>query len=66
MDSDLCHQGPVQCDKEGHITDLVLQGANSGADLTCSKFSTAFAALPKLVRLDLAGANLGERAVPDP
>lgn len=24
-DQDLCHQGAVQCDKQGRITDLVLQ-----------------------------------------
>lgn len=60
MDTDLCHQSAVQCDSKGHITDLVLQGANSESDLTCPKFSAGFAALPKLTRLDLAGANLGE------
>uniref|UniRef100_A0A383WD12 Malectin-like domain-containing protein n=1 Tax=Tetradesmus obliquus TaxID=3088 RepID=A0A383WD12_TETOB len=59
MDTDLCHQSAVQCDSKGHITDLVLQGANSESDLTCPKFSAGFAALPKLTRLDLAGANLG-------
>jgi hypothetical protein len=59
MDNDLCHQGPVQCDSKGHITDLVLQGANSESDLTCPGFSAGFAALPRMTRLDLAGANLG-------
>jgi hypothetical protein len=58
-DEDLCHQGAVQCDKAGRITDLVLQGTDMETDLSCTKFSTGFAKLPKLQRLDLAGAKLG-------
>jgi hypothetical protein len=59
-DEDLCHQGAVQCDKAGCITDLVLQGTDMETDLSCTKFSKGFAQLPKLQRLDLAGAKLGE------
>ena len=59
-DEDLCHQGAVQCDKAGRITDLVLQGTDMETDLSCTKFSKGFAQLPKLQRLDLAGAKLGE------
>ncbi|KAF6253460.1 hypothetical protein COO60DRAFT_419479 [Scenedesmus sp. NREL 46B-D3] len=59
VDTDLCHQGPVQCDSKGHITDLVLQGTNSDSDLTCPGFSAGFAALSRMTRLDLAGNNLG-------
>ena len=29
MEADLCHQGAVQCDKGGYITDLVLQGTDT-------------------------------------
>lgn len=60
FNEDLCHQGAVQCDKAGRITDLVLQGTDMETDLTCSNFSAGFAKLPKLQRLDLAGAKLGE------
>jgi hypothetical protein len=60
LDEDLCHQGAVQCDKEGRITDLVLQGTDMETDLSCPKFSAGFAQLPRLQRLDLAGAKLGE------
>lgn len=63
MDTDICHQGPVRCDKAGHITDLVLQGTNTDMDLTCPAFSEGFAQLPELQRIDLAGANLGACAV---
>eukprot|EP00878_Enallax_costatus_P025108 GHUV01026831.1.p1 GENE.GHUV01026831.1~~GHUV01026831.1.p1 ORF type:complete len:723 (+),score=195.48 GHUV01026831.1:793-2961(+) len=59
IDSDLCHTGPIQCDRDGHITDLVLQGTNGDQDLTCPGFSAGFAQLPSLRRLDLAGAHLG-------
>jgi hypothetical protein len=59
MEADLCHQGAVQCDKAGRITDLVLQGTDTDTDLQCPSFSTGFAALPELQRLDLAGARLG-------
>jgi hypothetical protein len=64
METDLCHQEAVQCDRDGHITDLVLQGRNTpGEDLTCEAFSTGFTALPNLVRLDLAGAMLGKQGL---
>jgi hypothetical protein len=59
-DDDLCHQGAVQCDRDGHITDLVLQGTDMETDLSCPNFSAGFGQLPKLQRLDLAGAKLGE------
>lgn len=59
FDEDLCHQGAVQCDKAGHITDLVLQGTDMETDLSCPSFSAGFAQLPKMQRLDLAGAKLG-------
>lgn len=38
----------------------VVQGTNSEQDLTCPGFTTGFAQLPALKRLDLAGAYLGE------
>lgn len=49
----------MQCDLDGHVTDLVLQGSNGDGDLTCPDLSTGIAALPRLNRLDLAGATLG-------
>lgn len=50
----------MQCDKAGRITDLVLQGTDMETDLSCPSFSEGFAKLPKLERLDLAGAKLGK------
>lgn len=38
------------------------QGTDMESDLSCPSFSSGFAALPKLQRLDLAGAKLGEWA----
>lgn len=39
---------------------ILTQGTAGDQDLTCSGFSSGFAQLPSLRRLDLAGAHLGE------
>lgn len=36
-----------------------MQGTDMESDLSCPNFSRGFAMLPKLQRLDLAGAKLG-------
>lgn len=53
---DLCHQPPNVCNKDGHLTKLVL----AGGGLFCEKFPTSLGQLTHLHTLDLAYNILDE------